>query len=119
MKRALIWIVLACLAGLACNVILHYRRSKVNHELAPLAASEPLLAIAATDLNLGRVHENDAYPHEISITNQADEPLTITRFLTSCDCAGISPAGNVTLQPHETRPFTMTLSLLSKDNEPR
>jgi hypothetical protein len=118
MKRAVLWIVLACCAGLACNVILHRWRSKANNDLAP-APSEPLLAIAQSDLHLGRVYENEAYPHPFRVTNQTNDTVTISRFLTSCDCAGIAPAVAVTLQPHESRPFTITLSLHAKGNEQR
>ena len=111
-KPLLAWILLACVAGLACIGFLFQRRSTLNQ--SQRVSSEPPLVIAPADLNVGRVYDSDAHHHKLRITNATEEPVTILRFLTSCDCAGISPAGGVTLKPHETRLFTITLSLVWK-----
>jgi hypothetical protein len=76
--------------------------------------SDPRLVISEEELDLGRVYESSAYEHAFRITNAADQPVTIVRFETTCDCLGITPGAGVTLQPQETKTFTIKLSLASR-----
>src|SRR5262249_15355817 len=114
---------------------------------------DPRLVIAEEELDLGWVYETNAYEHSFHITNATDQPVTITRFETTCDCLGITPEGgqrhriaqalvmlapapsgaptpssppiiaalaaasldaSVTLQPQETKTFSIRLKLVSR-----
>lgn len=72
------------------------------------------LIIPEEDLRLGRVYESKTLEHRLHIRNTGNEPVTIARFVKDCDCLGITPDKDVTLEPGETREFRMKLSPRSK-----
>jgi len=104
---------LAGIAGVLVGGVVLLMRGWFRDESPPATASEPVLAVPARELDLGRVYETKAYEHTLHITNRTTRPLTILRFEKSCDCLGISPESQVTLQPSDTRRFTVKLSLVA------
>ncbi len=71
------------------------------------------LSIPEQDLNLGRVYETNALTHQFRVTNVTNQPVTIARFLRTCECLGITPDAEVTIQPQDTKTFGVRLKLLS------
>jgi hypothetical protein len=80
---------------------------------------ESVLRIAGDELDLGRVWETSRYEHTIHITNLLDRPVTIAGFAKTCDCLEISPTEGVLIQPHESKSFTLHLSLVSRSEVTR
>lgn len=90
-------------------------RTLSRSDTQPTEIGDEWLSVAADELNLGRVYETDSYEHIFHIKNRGDRPVTITRFEKTCDCLGIEPEADVTLQPQESKPFAIKLSLVSRD----
>jgi hypothetical protein len=101
------------------GVSVHYAtralyRSFHEGQPAKQEKGDAALAIPDEELDLGRVWETDRHEHTVHITNLLDHPVTINRFVKTCDCLGITPGEGVSLQAHECKPFVLQLSLVSR-----
>jgi len=108
----LVLIAIASAVGCGGAILLYQSLHKVQSKEAD--ESDSWLVISDRELDLGRVYETNFYEHVLHLANRGDRPVTITKFETTCDCLGITPDTDVALQPHETKAFTIKLSLVKK-----
>jgi hypothetical protein len=107
-------------AAIAASLIGYAGGSRLFSNLRPPESEIQLrLVIPDEELELGRVYETSAREHVFHISNTSARPVTILTFETTCNCLGITPNGNVTLQPNETRSFAVKLSLASHNPQAR
>jgi hypothetical protein len=61
--------------------------------IAPERASAPAgpISVHVDDLDFGRIWQGTTAQRQLRIRNNSDETITITRFRTSCGCAGVTP----------------------------
>jgi hypothetical protein len=103
---------LVAAVGYASALLLsnHAHKAGDNEGVKP----EPPLLVPPTELEIGRLFDAQVREQRFHVANTGDEPITIDRFLTSCDCLEIRPAGPLTLLPGQSTEFRAVIRGLLK-----
>jgi hypothetical protein len=72
-----------------------------------------VLFIAPENLDFGVVWAESAFKWTLPIQNRGTEPVSVERFLPTCNCVAVSPP-TVTIGPGETTKVVLTLDLTAK-----